>query len=591
VKRFILTSLLAGSLLTTGLTLSQLATHAQGKQDKKNNLTKLSTPNGLPAGQSAGGQAAGEFGNVEGITAEQLKGFLTFLASDELEGRDTPSRGLDTAAKFVAFNLSRWGFKPAGDNGTFFQRFTLRRGTIDKGQSKVEFGGQTFKTAEDFIPQPTLGAAAGPLVYVGPGLVVKAKNIDPYAGLDLKDKIIVIAGASPKGLQPEDLRGELGKDYDTAPHYALTHGAKGLVVIPAPNLLGRWDMIARASLGGGRMSLDAPQEAGGLPTVIASKKLVEAIFQGESVDGAAVLKQAETGEFTSSFALKADKHINIEVKGNVETLPTQNVVAIWEGSVETLKNEYIAIGAHYDHVGVRPASDEGKTDTWSRYKTFLDSTGRAGGKDNLWNGADDDGSGTTGVLGIAEAVAKGPRPKRSLLLVWHSGEEKGLLGSDYVTTHPPVPIKQIITQLNIDMIGRTKPAGDAKKQNENLTGPDEIYVIGSKMMSTELGQLSEAVNNGYLKLKFNYKYDDPNDRERLFYRSDHFNYARKGIPIIFYFDGVHEDYHQAGDQVEKIDFDKMERVTRTVFATMWRLANAPARPKVDKPLPAQYAGN
>ncbi|MDQ3014042.1 MAG: M28 family peptidase, partial [Acidobacteriota bacterium] len=258
---------------------------------------------------------------------------------------------------------------------------------------------------------------------------------------------------------------------------------------------------------------------------------------------------------------------------------------------ETLKSEYIAVGAHYDHVGVRPASDEGKTDTWARYKNFLDSAGRTGGKDNLWNGADDDGSGTAAVLSIAEALAKNPRPKRSLLLVWHAGEEKGLLGSAYIADHPPVPIKQIIAQLNIDMIGRTRPAGDAKKQNENLTGVDEIYVIGSKLMSTELGQLSEAVNNGYLKLKLNYKYDDTNDRERLFYRSDHFNYARKGIPIIFYFDGVHEDYHQAGDHVEKIDFDKMEKVTRTVFATMWKLANASARPKVDKPLPAQYSGN
>jgi Zn-dependent M28 family amino/carboxypeptidase len=364
-----------------------------------------------------------------------------------------------------------------------------------------------------------------------------------------------------------------------------------VVGIPAPGLISRWEAIARASLGGGRMSLDSPQEPGGLPSVMASKKLIEAIFQGETIDGAAVLKQAETGEFTSSFALKADKQISFEIKGNMETLPTQNVVAIWEGSDDTLKNEYIAVGAHYDHVGVRPASDEGKTDTWTRYKNFLDSTGRTGGPDRLSNGADDDGSGTTAVLSIAEAVAKGQRPKRSLLLVWHAGEEKGLLGSAYVTDHPPVPIKQIITQLNIDMIGRTRPAGDTKDENKNLTGTDEIYVIGSKLMSTDLGQVSEAVNNSYLKLKFNYKYDDKDDKERLFYRSDHFNYARKGIPIIFYFDGVHEDYHKVSDQVEKIDFNKMETVTRTIFATMWKLANAPARPKVDKPLPAQYAGN
>jgi len=578
LKRFILISL----LLTAALVVSQPAMQAQGKQDKKNKPPKVSL---------SVDQAAAEFGNVEGISAAQLKEFLTFLAGDELEGRDTPSRGLDTAAKFIAFNLSRWGFKPAGDNGTFFQRFSLRRGQLDKDQTRLELGGQTYKTGEDFIPRPTAGTAAGSLVYVGHGLVIKAKNINAYEGIDVKDKILVAAGgAFPKGVQPADLKGELGKDYDNVLNYARTHGAKGLIFIPSPTVLSRWEMIARQSTGGGRMSLEGPQETEALPALTASKKLVEAIFQGEQVDGATVLKQADTNDFSPSFALKADKQVKFEVKGNVEILPTQNVVAIWEGADETLKSEYIAVGAHYDHVGVRPAADQGN-DTWSRYKTFLDSTGRTGGKDNLWNGADDDGSGTTAVLSIAEALVKGPRPKRSVLLVWHAGEEKGLLGSAYVTDHSPVPIKQIITQLNIDMIGRSRPAGDTKNDNKNLTGTDEIYVIGSKLMSTDLGNVSETVNNSYLKLKFNYKYDDPSDTERLFYRSDHFNYARKGIPIIFYFDGVHEDYHKVGDQVEKIDFDKMEKVTRTVFATMWKLANSPSRPKVDKPLPAQYSSN
>ncbi len=575
VKRFSLISL----LLTLAIAISQPATQAQGKQDKKNGSPKVSL---------SAGQAAGEFGNVEGITAAQLREFLTFLASDELEGRDTPSRGLDTAAKFIAFNLTRWGFKPAGDDGTFFQHFSLRRGQLDKDQTKLEFGGQTYKAGDDFIPRLTQGAAAGAMVYVGHGLMVKAKNVNAYAGVDVKDKIIVaMAGAFPKGVQPDDLKGKLGEDYDTVRNYARAHGAKGILIVPYPTMTRRWEVVARQALGGGRPTIDGPQETNGLPEVIASKKLVEAIFQGEQLDGAAVLKQAETNEFTSSFALKADKQISFTIKGNLETLPTQNVVAIWEGSDDALKNEYVAVGAHYDHVGVQPASDAGQTDTWARYKNFLDSAGRTGGKDNLWNGADDDGSGTTAVLGISEALTKGPRPKRSLLLVWHAGEEKGLLGSQYVTNNPPVPIKQIITQLNIDMIGRTK--SDAKKANENLTGVDEIYVIGSKLMSSDLGRVSEEVNQSYLKLKFNYKYDDVNDRERFFYRSDHFNYARKGIPIIFYFNGVHEDYHQAGDQVEKIDFDKMEKVTRTVFATMWKLANASARPKVDKPLPAQYS--
>ncbi|MDQ3014083.1 MAG: hypothetical protein M3X11_25680, partial [Acidobacteriota bacterium] len=326
VKRFSLISL----LLAAGLVLSQPATHAQGKQDKKN---------GSPKGSLSAGQAAAEFGNVEGITAAQLKEFLTFLASDELEGRDTPSRGLDTAAKFIAFNLSRWGFKPAGDNGTFFQRFMLRRGQLDKDLTKVEFGGQRYKAVDDFIPR-ALGTAAGQLLYVGHGLMVKSKNVNAYEGIDVKDKIVVAAsGAFPKGVQPGDLKGKLGEDYDTAAHYAQTHGAKGLIYVPHPTVLSRWEQIARQSTGGSRMSLESPQETAGLPELTASKKLIEAIFQGEQVDGTAVLKQSDTNEFSAPFALKADKQISFEIKGNMESLPTQNVVAIWEGSDETLKSE------------------------------------------------------------------------------------------------------------------------------------------------------------------------------------------------------------------------------------------------------------
>lgn len=573
-------TILASLLLSLTVLVSQPMTQAQRKENKNN----------PPTVSLSAEKSATEFGNVEGITAKQLREFLTFIASDELEGRDTPSRGLDTAAKFIAFNLSRWGFKPAGDNGTFFQHISLKRGQIDKDQTKLDLGGQSFKLGEDFIPQPIMGDAVGSLVYVGHGFVVKAKNINAYEGIDVKDKIVVSV-ATANFVTQADLSGELGKDFDTAVHYATTHGAKAVIIVPSPQILNNWGMISRQSMGGGRVSIEEGQEPGGLPVVIASKKLVEAMFQGEQVDGATVLNQPAEGKFSPSFALKPEKQLTLAVKGSLESLPTQNVVAIWEGSDPTLKEEYVAVGAHYDHVGVRPDSDGGKTDGWSRYKAFLTSAGRLGGTDKLWNGADDDGSGTTGVLGIAEALSKGPRPKRSVLLVWHCGEEKGLWGSDFVTDHPPVPLKQIIAQLNIDMIGRSKKDGDTNQRNANLSGPNEIYVIGSKMMSSYLFEVSEQVNKSYLNLNFNYKYDDPNDRERLFYRSDHFNYAKKGIPIIFYFDGVHEDYHQATDHPDKIDYDKMEKVARTVFATMWKLSNSSQRPKVDQPLPPQLKGN
>jgi Zn-dependent M28 family amino/carboxypeptidase len=217
----------------------------------------------------------------------------------------------------------------------------------------------------------------------------------------------------------------------------------------------------------------------------------------------------------------------------------------------------------------------------------------APGPDKIWNGADDDGSGTVAVLSIAEAFAKGAqKPKRSMLFIWHAGEEKGLWGSEYFTDNPTVPIGSIITELNIDMIGRYQNPGDENHpQNKNLPRPNEVFSIGSKMMSTELGQIAEEVNNSFLKLSYNYKYDDPNDEERFFYRSDHFNYARKGVPIIFFMDGSHADYHQPSDSVEKINFEEMAKVTKTIFATGWELANRATRPKVDKPLPASVTQN
>jgi len=148
-----------------------------------------------------------------------------------------------------------------------------------------------------------------------------------------------------------------------------------------------------------------------------------------------------------------------------------------------------------------------------------------------------------------------------------------------------------VTQINIDMIGRSKKEGDTNPLNKNLSGPNEIYVIGSKLMSTELGELTETVNKQYLNLTYDYRYDDPADPNRFFFRSDHINYARKGIPIVFFFDGVHEDYHGRGDSADKIDYQKMESVTRTVYMMLWELASRPTRPKVDKPLPAQLGGN
>lgn len=508
----------------------------------------------------------GDLGNVSGVTADQLKDYLSFIASDEMAGRNTPSKELDITAKFLALNLSRWGFKPAGNDQTFLQKYSLKRRQVSPDKTTASISTTQLKVGEDFVPSVVGGKASGAIVYVGHGRVLKSKNIDAYKGIDVKDKILLVADGIPAGVTNADFRkGKLGVDFDFAATYAGRHGAKGIIYIPSKNFLEQWKDRYSRTLNFSQWQPDFRKGDKRVPTITVTASVADMLLQGEKVDYKVVAEQIQSGNFSESFALNSNKVASFDVSVNEESIDTQNVVGILEGSDPVLKNEYVAVGAHYDHVGLCAPV----------------------GSDNICNGADDDGSGTAAVLAIAEAMSHGPKPKRSILFVWHSGEEKGLWGSEYIAENPPVPLSTIIAQFNIDMIGRSRKADDMNPRNAGLTGPDEIYIIGSKMMSSRLAELSESVNKSYLNLGFNYKYDDPNDTERLFYRSDHFNYAKKGIPIIFYFDGIHEDYHRATDSVDKIDFKKMEKVTRTVLATVWKSANLPTRFVVDKPLPEQ----
>ncbi len=504
----------------------------------------------------------GKYRGAELITIAQLKDYLTFIAADELEGRDTPSRGLNTAAKFLATNLSRWGVKPAGDEGTYFQRFALLKTTVDSAQTIVEINGQRFKYGSDFIASTFTGpgTASGPLIYAGHGLVIKAKNLNAFAGLEVKDKIVVWTSELPKGVTFGDFSGKQGEDWQNAAGYAARNGAKGGIVIPPYSSLVSWEQTKKFQAINGTLAVEKFQTEDGpkIPIIVASPKLAGALLQGEKNNAVKVFNSAVMGEPVAAFEFKPEKKVSFAVAAKSEKVYTQNVVGVLEGSDGSLKKEYVALGAHYDHVGM----------------------GAPLNGDAIYNGADDDGSGTVSILAVAEAFAKGPRPKRSLLFVWHAGEEKGLWGSQYFTGYPTVPLDKIIAQLNLDMVGRAQKPGDT---NTGLAKPHEVFVVGSKVMSTELGNLSESVNKAYYNLSFNYKYDDPDDPEKVFFRSDHFNYALQGIPIIFYTDGDHEDYHQVTDHVEKIDFENMLKITRTVYAMAWELGNG-KRPMVDKKL-------
>jgi Zn-dependent M28 family amino/carboxypeptidase len=297
-----------------------------------------------------------------------------------------------------------------------------------------------------------------------------------------------------------------------------------------------------------------------LPTIYISSKTANALFEGESGN------PLSTPD-VKAFEFKSAKNAKLITAAKEERTPTQNVIGMIEGADPVLKNEMVVMTAHYDHDGVRI---------------------NALGDDKIWNGADDDGSGTTAILAMAEALAKSPKkPKRSMVFLWVAGEEKGLLGSEYFVKFPTVPIKNIVTNINIDMIGRSRKADNTDPRDKDLSGENEIYVIGSNMMSSTLGRVTETVNKGFLNMTYNYKYDDPKDTNRFFFRSDHYNFAVNGIPAVFFFNGVHRDYHQAGDHPDKIDYVRMEKITRTIFLTMWELGDLKERPKIDKELPEE----
>jgi hypothetical protein len=535
-------------------------------------LIVTSVPTAAISQSQRGSQTkAAPFGNVDAISAKQLRDYLTFIASDDLEGRDTPSRGLDIAAKYIAEHLSSWGIKPAGGDGTYFQKVPLRLNKIDATGTRLQLSGQNYVYGHDFLASFNPASfAQSPLVFVGNGWVIKSKNIDPYQGIDVKDKVVIVVNSLPKGVTFADLKGPAGGDWSSPPLYAQTHGAKAVIAFSTYSGLVNWEATRWSQADKGVVAFGTQPSQIMIPTFTVSPRVMSALFQGEKFPSSVLFNRTITGEAFESFDLKPEKRVSGSVAVKSQDIHTQNVVGILEGADPVLKNEYVAVGAHYDHVGMNPFAIG----------------------DQIWNGADDDGSGTVAVMSIAKAMAEGPRPKRSVLFIWHAGEEKGLWGSEYFTDNPTVPITSIITELNIDMIGRYQNPGDENHpRNKELPKPGEIFTIGNRMMSTELGQIADDVNSSLLKLNFNPKYADPNDPNRYFYRSDHYNYARKGIPIIFFMDGDHADYHQPSDSIEKINFEQMEKVTKTIFATGWELANRATRPKVDKPLPSSVGGN
>ena len=492
------------------------------------------------------------------IEAARLKKNLEFVTTGNRD-RSTPSAGLDAVSKFIATTLSRLKVKPMGDGGDYFQTYKIRRTRLDTNKSFAESSYRKYSIGNDYLQRPDnpSGTISGKLVYVGHGVVHKAKNLDPYRHVDVKDKIVIFSYADgsgiPKGMTRADFTGKRGEDYEIPIEAAQKRGAKAIIRIPHLGILRMW-RARREGISEGTIGLDGaePQAATPLPEFALSLHMLDDIFEGEAVAYPEVFRRAIDSDPAESFELGPEKQLTFTTAGISETLASQNVIGMIEGSDPVLKNEFVTFMAHYDAIAT---------------------------------GADDNGSGTVGLLEIAEAFARAPRPKRSVLFLWDSGEESGLLGTRHFIRNPPVPFEKIVTHFNIDMIGRSKGPSDTDPASKELAGPNQVYLTGPKALSTELLGLLTSVNRSYLNLDYSDLYDTT-AHEFFYPRADHAPFLQNGVLIASYATGIHQDYHRKSDTPDKIDYPKLEKIARTIFVSAWTLANEPKRPVIDKPIPS-----
>ena len=480
------------------------------------------------------GQSQNQETYASSITAKDLKEKLYIYASDEFEGRETGAVGQKIAVEYLKDSYKKLGIEAAKTDGNYFQNVPLV--SVKPPKVVIKTDSTSFEYYNDFISisnAKTEVINTQDIVVVGYG--IKDVDYNDYKGIDVTDKIVVAIAGEPKN--EEDI-------------YYVS-GTKSI---------SKWS--------NGRQELSSKRDAAKAQGAKAFFLINESLFKRY----ARYYKSRDENGGESNLALDVDKKniygflvsqamgaellktnaIEIDFNQKNETVISENVAALIKGSEKP--DEYIILSAHLDHVGMHDGE--------------------------VFNGADDDGSGTVAILEIAEALKnaqdKGEGPKRSVLFLHVTGEEKGLLGSQYYTDYDPiVPLAQTVANLNIDMIGRTDPKRIEGKRNY-------IYLIGSDKLSTDLHNLSEEVNTKYTNIELDYTYNDENDPNRFYYRSDHYNFAKNNIPIIFYFNGTHADYHKATDTPDKIEYDLLENRTRLVFYTAWELAKRDKAVRVDK---------
>jgi Peptidase family M28 len=527
------------------------------------------------------------------IQEEDLRTWLAYLASDELEGRATFTEGLGLAAAYLVEQLRSWGVKPGGDNGSYFQRVrVLGVKSANHSTLTVEVNGKTrtFKDGEGITFPKNVGGKRSFTVeqveFLGYGLNAPLANHNDYAGKDVKGKAVVyLGGSGPKGLGPQMQRSLRGRS-----RFATDQqGAIASIGPAAPAGGGRGGGGGRGQGGRGVDSgdfttaqrLDHPLP----PMASASDELFEFLFSGAEVNYAGLKEKAAKQEPLPTFPLKGVK-LTFDLNADYQVVRTQftrNVIGVIEGADPKLKDTFVTFGAHYDHVGYA----EGEIAQSENGPQRLGAVGRVKTgtiEDRIWNGADDDGSGTVALLAVAKAFARGPKPKRSLMFLWFAGEERGLWGSRYHADYPSPPIDRIMANLNMDMVGRNR---DDKAEEANT-----VYLVGSDRISTELHNVTVEANASLGRpLKLDFELNDPTDPEQVYYRSDHYSYAAKGIPIVFFTTGLHGDYHHNTDSVEKINYEKMVRIGQLVYETGRRVANLDHPPARDNRGPRAGKGS
>jgi len=475
------------------------------------------------------------------ITEAELKDHLFTYASDEFEGRETGKPGQKKAIAYLKEAYESLGIPAAQADGNYFQNVPLKMSRVPLGT--ITINGTSYTIGEKFLTFSAAKATFNEIVYAGYG--IEEEGYSDYSSIDVTDKMVLIKAGEPtkadgsyvlSGSSEKSIWSNASEAIGMRSQLALDKGAKGILYLD-PGSYGRFQSYFTNSKNNnsGRMQLKNP-----------NPKEFYSFFINEDI--AKVIFPA-IAEDHSPKVIPTSLNLNIESAD--EEIASENVVAVLKGSEKT--EEYLIISSHLDHIGVTNG--------------------------NINNGADDDGSGTVAMLEIAEAFKKakdaGKGPKRSIVFLHVTGEEKGLLGSQYYTDIEPVfPLNKTVANLNIDMIGRIDPKRDGDR--------NYVYLIGSDKLSTELHELSEQVNQKYANIELDYTYNDENDPNRFYYRSDHYNFAKNNIPIIFYFNGTHDDYHRPSDTPDKINYDLLRNRARLVFHTAWEVANRAEKVIVDK---------